>query len=387
VSRTPPTPPRRYLDHAATSWPKPPEVLAAWDRAARELGATAGRAAYRHAGEADAIRSRARAAAAAVLGGVDPARVVLPSGCTLALNMAIHGLVRPGDHVIATAADHNATLRPLRWLESRGAIGLSIVPCDGQARVDPAAVAAAWRPATRLLVCSHASNVTGAVQDVASLTEIAHDRGGLVLLDAAQSLGLVPATAAGFGADVVAAPAHKWLHGTAGAAILWVRAGLEPEPLVQGGTGTASDSLEMPADLGDRLEAGTPDVPALAALAAAADWLAARGGVEIGAHCRGLAAACAARLGAVRGVKVITADGGAPIVSFTVEGYDPADVAAVLEQAAGVQVRSGWHCAALVHEHLGVTAGGTVRASFGPGNTAADVDAVVVTVEGLVTAS
>jgi cysteine desulfurase/selenocysteine lyase len=378
-----PAAPRRYLDHAATSWPKPPEVLAAWDRAARDLGATAGRAAYRHAGEADAIRGRARAAAAAMLGGVDPARVALPAGCTLALNMAIHGLVRPGDHVIATAADHNATLRPLRWLEARGVIGLTVVPCDGQGRVDPDAVAAAWRPATRLVVCAHASNVTGALQDVAALAAIAHGRGGLLLLDAAQSVGLVPATEAGFGADAVAAPAHKWLHGTAGAAILWLRPGLEPALLVQGGTGSASDSLEMPAALTDRLEAGTPDVPALAALLAAADWLAAQGGAGIGPRCRGLAAACAARLADVRGVRVIAAAEGAPIVSFTVEGYDPADVAAVLEQAAGVQVRSGWHCAALVHEHLGTRSGGTVRASFGPGNAAADVDAVVETVERL----
>jgi selenocysteine lyase/cysteine desulfurase len=387
VRHSDPAAARRYLDHAATSWPKPPEVLAAWDRAAREVGATAGRAAYRHAGEADAIRGRARAAAATLLGGVDPARVALPAGGTLALNMAIHGLVMPGAHVLATAADHNATLRPLRWLESRGVIGLDVVPCDGQGRVDPVAVAAAWRPATRMLVCAHASNVTGALQDVAALAAIAHDRGGLVLLDAAQSAGLVPATVAGFGADVVAAPAHKWLQGTAGAAILWLRPGLEPALLVQGGTGSASDSLEMPAALVDRLEAGTPDVPALAALGAAADWLAARGVAEVGIWCRGLAATCAARLADVRGVRVFAADDGAPIVSFTVEGYDPVDVAVVLEQAAGVQVRSGWHCAALVHEHLGTRAGGTIRASFGPGNTAADVDAVVTTVEGLVTAS
>jgi selenocysteine lyase/cysteine desulfurase len=374
------TPIRRYLDNAATSWPKPEPVLAAWNNAARIVGAAAGRAAYRSAVEADAIRQRARMAAARLLGGVDPARVALPGGCTLALNLAIHGLVRPGDHVIATAADHNAVLRPLHAMARRGIAAVTIVPCDGLGRVDPAAVAAAWRPATRLVACTHASNVTGAVQDVAAIAAIAHDRGGLLLVDAAQTLGQLSLDVATLGADLVAAPAHKWLHGTAGVGLLWARAGIEPEPMVQGGTGTRSESLDMPEAFIDRMETGTPDVPALAALVAADAWLRDRGLAATGASCRGLAAECAARLGALAGVRVLGAEG-APIVSFTVEGYDPGEVAVLLEQAAGVEVRSGFHCAACVHEHLGTAAGGTVRASFGPGNDSADIDAIVRVVE------
>jgi len=374
------TPSRRYLDNAATSWPKPEPVLAAWNRAAREVGAAAGRAAYRSAVEADAIRQRARAAAARLLGGVDPARVALPAGCTLGLNLAIHGLVRPGDHVIATAADHNAVLRPLHALARRGIAELTILRCDGLGRVDPAAVAAAWRPGTRLVACPHASNVTGAIQDVAAIAAVAHARGGMLLVDAAQTLGQIPLDVAALGADVVAAPAHKWLHGTAGVGLLWARAGIEPEPLVQGGTGSRSESLDMPEAFLDRMEPGTPDVPALAACAAAADWLEARGLAATGADCRELAAACAARLRVIGGVQVFAATG-APIVSFTVEGYAPADVAVILEQAAGIEVRSGFHCAACVHEHLGTSAGGTVRASFGPSNDRADVDAIVRVVE------
>lgn len=370
----PSTPPRRYLDNAATTWPKPPEVLAAWHDAATRIGATAGRASYREAGEADAILDRARAAAGRLLGGVDQRRVALPSGCTLALNLAIHGLARPGDHVIATAADHNATLRPLRWLEAGGVITLTLVPCDGHGRVDPAAIAAAWRPATRLVVVSHASNVTGALQDVRSIAAVAHDRGGLVILDAAQSLGVVPFDAPGCGADVVAAPAHKWLHGTAGVAVLWCRDGVEPRPLLQGGTGGASDSLEMPEAFPGRLAAGTPDVPAAAAFVAAAAKLESAGVMTVGAAVRQLAAAAAMRLTDLPGVTVHAVDGGAPIVSFTVEHYAPSDVAAMLEAAAGLQVRAGFHCAAAVHEHLGTRAGGTVRASFGPSNTDADVE-------------
>lgn len=376
---------RRYLDNAATTWPKPPEVFAAWRDAAEVSGATAGRGAYREAVEASATLSRTRGAAAHLLGGVDPSRIALPAGCTLALNAAIHGLLRPGDHVIATAADHNATLRPLHWLATRGVITWTIVPCDGTGLVDPAAIAAAWRPATRMVVLSHASNVTGVVHDVSAIASIAHERGGIVLLDAAQTLGQVPCDQPGWHADIVAAPAHKWLLGTSGVAILWAREGIGIEPLVQGGTGSASDSLAMPATFLDRMEAGSPDVPAAAALEAAIRWLEARSIASAGDACRGLADACASELSAIRKVRVVGGERGPPIVSFTVEGYDPADVAAILESTSGVQVRAGFHCAACVHEHLRTQAGGTVRASFGVFNTREDVNVLVEQVHAMAT--
>ena len=369
-------PARRYLDNAATTWPKPPTVLAAWNRAAREVGATAGRGLYAHAIEAEAIRGRVRGAVARLLGGVDPGRVALPASCTLALNMAIRGLVRPGDHVIATAADHNATLLPLNRLATSGGIDWTVVPCDARGQVDPDAIARAWRPTTRLVVCSHVSNVTGVRQEATAIAAVAHERDGLVLLDAAQSLGMVAGSVAEWGCDLLAAPAHKWLLGTGGVAVLWARPGLVLEPLVSGGTGTASESLEMPEDFTASLEAGSPDVPALAALEAAIEWHESSGS-EAGGACRRLAAACVDGLADQAGVRVVGGERAAPIVSFTVEGYDPADVAVLLEQAAGVQVRSGFHCAACIHEHLGTRSGGTVRAAFGPFNTESDVEAMV----------
>ena len=203
-----------------------------------------------------------------------------------------------------------------------------------------------------------------------------HVRGGLLLLDAAQTLGQLPVDAASLGADLIAAPAHKWLQGTGGVGIVWARSGVEPEPLVQGGTGSGSDTLDMPRAFVERHEAGTPDVPALAALAAAIGWLESRSPAATAAACRRMAEACAARLREIRGVRVFATAGGPPIVSFVVEGYDPAEVAAVLEQSAGLQLRAGFHCAALVHASLGTTAGGTVRASFGPFNTDDDVAAL-----------
>jgi cysteine desulfurase/selenocysteine lyase len=377
---------RRYLDNAATSWPKPESVFTACDQAARVLGVAAGRGGSREVVEAGRVIARARGLAAGFLGGVDPLRVAFPAGCTLALNMAIHGFVRPGDHVVATAADHNATLRPLAWLRAQGVITLDTVACDRRGAVDPEAVARALRPATRLVVCAHASNVTGVVQDAAAMARIAHEHGAAFLLDAAQTLGHVePAALARIGADMIAAPTHKWLLGPLGAGLLFVRPGLELAPLVQGGTGSASDSLGMPEAFAERMEAGTPDLPAIAGLVAALEWLETQGVGRVAESCRQVARHCAAALAAIPGVRVISAadDGGgafAPIVSFTVQGYDPSDVAMVLEQQAGVQSRAGFHCAARVHEHLGTGQGGTVRVSFGPFNTADDVAAVAMTV-------
>ncbi|MFM7249696.1 MAG: aminotransferase class V-fold PLP-dependent enzyme [Planctomycetaceae bacterium] len=374
------TPVRRYLDHAATSWPKPEEVVAAVVTAIRDVGAAAGRGTHASARRADAIRAAARAGAAGIA-GADPARVALVPGATVGLNLAIRGIVEPGWRVVATAADHNATLRPLEALAASGAIRLEIVPCDAQARVDPDDVARACRAGARLVVFSHASNVTGTLQDADAIVRAARGSGALSIVDAAQTAGVVPLPAE---ADIVVAPAHKWLQGPQGAAFVAVRDGVEPRPLVFGGTGGASDSLAMPAALCDRLEAGTPDLGALAGAAAAAGWLARHGMAEVAAHGRGLAAACRTALEAVGGVRVL-GDGGAgpPIVAFTVEGYDPADVAALVEQIGGIEARAGWHCAALVHRCLGTAGGGCVRVGFGPFNGGDDVRALVSAVASL----
>ncbi len=379
-------PPRRYLDNAATSWPKPESVWQAWEQAARNNGVAAGRGGYREAVAAGKMIAEARSAAAGLL-GVPAARVALPTSATLGLNQAIHGLLRQGDHAIATAADHNATLRPLHHLARQGRITLSVVPCDGRGWVDPQVIADAWRPATRLVTLSQASNVTGMLQNTAAVRDLVRQRDGLFLLDASQAFGQVPLDADGPAADVVAAPAHKWLQGMHGLAVLFVRAGLELEPLLQGGTGSVSESLDMPQSLPEQIEVGTADLPAAAALPAAVAWLETEAGVRRRAVCRRLARECRERLAAVPGVRVVgptaAEDAAAPIVSFVVSGFSPVETAALLEQVSGVQVRAGFHCAAAIHDHLGTTAGGTVRASFGPFCDAADLDALVAAVEAI----
>lgn len=376
------SPPRRYLDHAATSWPKPEPVWQAWEQAARVNGTAAGRGGYREAVAASQTLARTRAKIADLLGfPVD--RIALPTSATLGLNQAIQGLTRPGCHVIATAADHNATLRPLAHLARRGQIDLTIVPCDGRGWVDPEEITAAWRPTTRLVTFSQASNVTGVLQDAAAIAAIARERGGLSLLDAAQTLGQIPVGDGISAADVIVAPAHKWLQGMHGVAILAARDGVECEPLILGGTGSASESLDLPTGFAEQFEAGTPDLPAVAAVEAAAGWLAAEGPATVAGYCRALAQACREQVAAIDGVRVIggaAADAaGPPLFSITAAAYEPAELASLLEQLAGVQVRSGFHCAARIHDHLGTATGGTVRIAFGPFNTSADVDAVVST--------
>lgn len=370
--------PRRYCDNAATTWPKPEAVWEAWSAAARTCGSSAGRGGYRSALAADTLRQRARSAAARLLGG-RAERVALVPSATIGLNMAIHGLVEDGDHLVVTAADHNATLRPVQALVAAGRATCSIAPCDPDGRVETAAILAAVRPSTRWIILAHASNVTGAMQDVRGLADGLASRGGRrpgIILDAAQTAGLVPLEVGSLGADVVVAPAHKWILGMAGVAAVWAAEAIEPRSVLQGGTGTASGTLEMPEAFTQRMEPGTPDTPALAAMAAAVEWLEQAGAERIASGCREVADTCVRGLRAIDGVRVFGGDAGAPIVAFSVEGYHPSDVAGVLEQAADLEVRSGLHCAALVHERLGAAAG-TVRASFGVFNTLDDAQVIV----------
>ena len=374
-------PQRRYLDNAATTWPKPEAVWKVWEQAARENGVTIGRGVYREAIAAENIVRQLRQDVATLM-CVSPERICLPFSATFGLNQAIHGVLKCGDHVIATAADHNATLRPLRHLEKKGQIHLTIVPCDTRGWVDPDEVVRAWQANTRLVALSHASNVTGVVQDVKTIVNLTREREAISLLDASQSLGQVPFSRDLPTADIVVSPGHKWLLGMHGTAVLYVRQGICFEPLIQGGTGLKSDSLDMPVETRDLIEVGTLDLPAVAALGAGCNWLHEKGVESVALACRELAQACYDGLRDIQGVRLITTDPsessiGPPIISMVCDGYSPPEVAVMLEQIAGVQVRSGYHCAACIHEFLGTTQGGTVRVSFGPFSDVSDVDAVV----------
>ncbi len=266
---------RIYLDNAATSWPKPEAVYEAVDHYLREIGAPNGRSGYSHAQESNRIVDKARRGVAALIGAREHSQVVFGFNCTDVLNIAIRGIVRPGDHVVTTVCDHNSVLRPLRALSEDSGVKVTYVPCDGQGFISPADVRAALRPETRLVAVNHASNVTGAIQPVEEIGRVVRESDAYYLVDAAQSLGHVPIDVQSLDADLLAAPGHKGLLGPLGTGVLYIRPGVERhlKPLRCGGTGSQSDEDRQPDVLPDKYESGNHNLAGLAGLAAATDFL------------------------------------------------------------------------------------------------------------------
>ena len=377
------SPPRIYLDNAATSWPKPPAVYEAVDRYQRELGAPGGRSAYADAVAATALVERARRGVARLIGAEHSRQVALGYSGTDVLNLAIRGVLRPGDHVIATDAEHNSVLRPLRALVDQGLIETSYARCDAAGFVDPDELQRLLRPTTRLVAVVHASNVTGAIQPIGDVRRVLADHQALLLVDAAQTLGHVPLDVEASGVDLLAAPAHKGLLGPLGTGFLYIRPGVERllEPLRYGGNGSQCDDDRQPEELPDKYESGNHNLPGLAGLAAALDVIEAQGVAELAAHHARLTTRLLDGLAGMGGVTVYGPPAGSrrtSVVSVNVDDYDPQELAALIEATHGVQCRAGLHCAPRMHAALGTTArGGAVRLSLGFATTDQDVDAAL----------
>ena len=377
---------RIYLDNAATSWPKPEAVYAAVDHYQRELGATAGRGAYR---EADDVERRVRATRqrlVRLIGGEEPQRIVFTTNGTESLNLVLHGLLRPGDHVITSVVDHNSVLRPLRFLMEQRGIAVDRVPCDGRGIVDPASVAQAIRSSTRLIALVHASNGPGALPRVAEVGRIAAEHGVAYMVDAAQSLGHMPIDVRQVGAQFLAAPAHKGLLGPSGLGVLYIAPGFEREllPLRQGGTGTQSDEDRQPDSLPDKYEPGNLNVPAVIGLGEGIAYLEQAGLENVRQHAWTLTDRLLGGFSEIRGVTVYGPRNAAEqlgVVSISVAGLDPREVAAMLDSSHRVQVRAGIQCAPYMHQALGTTRlGGTVRFSTSVFTSEQDVDVAVAAV-------
>lgn len=367
---------RIYLDHAATSWPKDDAVLREMDRFARDCGAAAGRGAYQSSLVANQILAKTRLAIASLIGAESPGCISFHSGGTAALNAAIHGLLRPGDHVVTTAAEHNSVLRPLHFLFQRGVIRLSIVPTDGSGGVDAAEVIAAVQKDTRMIAVTAASNVTGAVQPTEQIGDSLQDHSALFLCDAAQSFGCAPINVAASHIDLLASPGHKASGGPSGTGFLYVSERLheEIEPSIQGGTGSVSESLEMPTVFPDKMEAGNLNVSAIAG------WLISLENLDLGStekHCREVSQELHDGLRAIPGVQVFGIPGPVPIASVQIEDLSPSDVAMILDSEFGIEVRSGLHCAALIHDCIGTAGQGTVRISAGRETKIEEIEAVI----------
>ena len=368
-----------YLDNAATTYPKPPRVRQAVGEALTALGANPGRGGYPMAVAATQAVYRCREEAAAFFGLADPACVSFQPSCTQALNQVLWGLLNPGDHLLISDLEHNAVLRPANALAARG-VSVTVVPTvpgDSDATLD--AFRKALRPNTRLAVCTQASNVWGFRLPVERLAALLHQYNVPLCVDAAQSAGLVPIDLAASGIDFLCVPGHKGLYGPMGVGLLLCR---QPEPLlrplIQGGTGTRSRRGEQPAELPERYEAGTLNLPGILGLQAGMAFVRSQGPETLWRRETELTARLWDRLRALPRVRLFTPrpawPEALPVLSFTVEGLSCEEAAHRLGRK-GLALRAGLHCAPLAHEKLGTLETGTLRASLSAFTRREEVDA------------
>lgn len=371
-----------YFDNAATSWPKPAGVAEAMTHYLTEIGASPGRSGHRLAIEAARAVYGVREAVAELFGAPDPLRVVFGANVTEALNLALNGLLRPGDHVITSSMEHNSVMRPLRALERQG-VCVTVVPCAATGELNPADLEAAIRPATRLIVLNHASNVVGTLLPVAEAGRIARRHGLLLLVDAAQTAGAYPINVEADAIDLLAFTGHKSLYGPMGTGGLVIGARVDVArlaPLKRGGTGSRSEHEEQPAFLPDLCESGTPNAVGLAGLGAGVRWVLTQGIEKIRAHEMALTGQLLAGLAAIPGVTVYGTRDPArqtATVSFNIAGLQPSEVGLRLDDEYEIACRVGLHCAPAAHRTLGTFPAGTVRFGLGAFNTAAEVAAAL----------
>jgi selenocysteine lyase/cysteine desulfurase len=355
-----------YLNNAATSFPKPEAVLETVDRTLRSAPADHHRS-HTH-GLPDPVEE-CREACADFLGAPGADTIFLGSGATAALNTLVHGLVRPGDHIVVTARAHNSVLRPINELAARGVVSTTCIETDPTGRVPPEAFDEAVRENTRAVFVNYASNVTGTAADLEGIRRSIS--GPFLVVDASQAAGIVDIDLKKTDVDALVFTGHKYLFGLPGTGGMYLRRGLEIEPLMTGGTGALSDLSLHPRKRPFVHEAGTPNAPGFAALAAGIRFIRETGLAAIRTHTGSLTRSLIAGLEAIPGVRVIpgrgatdSEDSRTPVVSFLVEGIPPDETGYILEESFGVKVRSGLHCAPLIHRHLGTEEGGTVRASL-----------------------
>jgi cysteine desulfurase family protein len=377
-----------YLDNAATTWPKPPPVGAAMLHFLNHVGANPGRAGHRLAVEAARTVYAAREAVAELFRAPDPLRVVFGANATEALNLALRGLLRPGDHAITSSMEHNSVMRPLRALERQG-VGLTVVDCSPDGSLDPARVQAAIRPETKMVVLNHASNVAGTLLPVAEVGQLARRRGLLTLVDVAQTAGALPIDMEDDAIDLLAFTGHKSLYGPMGTGGLIVGHRVDPsrlEPLKRGGTGSRSEREEQPDFLPDACESGTPNAVGLAGLEAGIRWVAEQGVAAIRAHEVALTQQLIDGLRAIPNVTVygsLDATRQAAAVAFNVAGMPPSEVGLRLDEEYGILCRVGLHCSPAAHRTLGTFPSGAVRFGLAAMNTGNEVEAAIEAVRRL----
>lgn len=370
------------MDNSATSFPKPPAVIEAMERFAHQCGASAGRGAYAEAKACEEIISTCRTRIAKLINAESPERIVFTMNCSEAMAIAIRGLLNtapPGTGAIATAMEHNSVLRPLNALKEQTGLSPVFVPCDPRTGlVDPDAVRRAIVPTTKLIACVHVSNVTGTIEPIAEIAQIAREHEIPSLIDAAQSAGHVEIDVQALGADFLAFSGHKGLLGPLGTGVLYIRPGAEDHlpTMKEGGTGTISEQPVQPQTMPDKYEIGSHNAIGLAGLSEGVAWLLDRGVKSIRQLDRRCCEIFLQRTEGIEHLKVYgprELDLRAGVFSVLIDGMSPGELAETLEKDFGICTRSGVHCAPLAHKTIGTHPAGTVRLSFGCFTTEDDV--------------
>ena len=376
-----------YFDNAATSWPKPEAMIKAMVDFNANVGANPGRSGHRLSIEASRVIYRARETIASLLGAGDPHSVIFTRNATEGLNTIVCGLLRPGDHVITSSMEHNSVMRPLRALESEG-VELSVVQCSGTGDVSPDDIAAVIKKNTRLIVVTHASNVTGTIMPIAGIAEIARKNDIILCVDAAQTVGSIPIDVIKDNIDILVFTGHKSLNGPQGTGGFYIRKGLEKmvSPLERGGTGSRSECEEQPDFMPDRFESGTPNTIGIAGLGAGAAYVAAMGVDAIRAKEMALTRLFLNGIHSIKGVKIYGDTDPvrrAGLVSFTIDGMSPSDISLHIDERFNIMSRPGLHCAPSAHRTIGTFPDGTVRFSFGIFTTEDEIRTAMKAIETL----
>ncbi|MED5018199.1 aminotransferase class V-fold PLP-dependent enzyme [Paenibacillus chibensis] len=374
------TKPINYLDHAATSWPKPPEVMQAMQTAMVEAAANPGRGSHKMAVKASRVMFESRRTLSRLLRVHNPNDVVFTHNTTEALNLAIKGILRKGDYVVATMVEHNSVRRPLEYLKRTLGIHVDYVPVDHQGNLDWNKLKDALSRKPKLVVCSHSSNLLGSILPIAEMGELAHKHGAVFLVDAAQSAGCIDIDVHAMNVDLLAFPGHKGLLGPQGTGGLYISPSIDLEPLLHGGTGSQSEEVEQPSVRPDRYEAGTPNTIGIAGLRAGVEKVMEMSTLHIYQHEWDLTQQMIEGIRRINGLQILGPHQGAPrtgIVSFMSDRIDSSEIAFRLDREYGIAVRAGMHCTPLAHQTADTLQTGAVRASVGVSTTVEEADAFI----------
>ncbi|MGD0274532.1 MAG: aminotransferase class V-fold PLP-dependent enzyme [Syntrophales bacterium] len=376
-----------YFDNAATTWPKPGRMMEAMAHYNCEVGGSPGRSGHRLSIEAGRIIFETRETLAELFHIDNPLQIVLTKNATEALNIALFGLLQPGDHVITTSMEHNSVMRPLRVLESRG-ISLSIISCSSQGELSPADIRKAIRINTKMILAVHASNVTGVILPIHEISLIAKENGVIFCVDAAQTSGALPIDVQQYGIDLLAFSGHKSLFGPQGTGGLYIRKGLEKDvrPIMIGGTGSRSEFEIQPDFIPDKYESGTPNTIGIAGLCAGVRFVLAEGVGKIRQKEMNLTSRFVDGLSILPGVKIFgpsEAMERTAVVSFLLANISPSEAAFELDERFGIFCRPGLHCAPSAHRTIGTFPEGTIRFSFGYFNMEDEIDTALKSLRSL----